>query len=66
MELPHELDPKEHYFPPPPGQRCLVEATVARTMVSSPAPTAGEVDRLYCQLKEIHAIGAMQLAEHAH
>jgi hypothetical protein len=39
---------------------------VARAMVSSPPPTADEVDRLYRQLKEIHAVGAAQLAEGAH
>jgi hypothetical protein len=45
--------------PPPRGQGGLGEATV----VSSPPPTISEVDRLYRQLMEIHAIGATQLAE---
>jgi hypothetical protein len=53
-------------LPPPGGQWGLVEATVVRAMVSSPSPTADEVDRLYCQLTEIHAIGATQFAECAH
>jgi hypothetical protein len=34
-------------------------------MASSPPPTTDEVDMLYYQLTEIHAIGATQLAEYA-
>jgi hypothetical protein len=48
---------------PPYGQLGLAEATVARAMVSSPPPTTGEVDRLYHQLTEIHAISATQVVE---
>jgi hypothetical protein len=42
----------------PHGQWGIAEATVARATVHSPLPTVGEVDRLYRQLMEIHAIGA--------
>jgi hypothetical protein len=40
----------------------LAEATVAKAMSFPPPPTTDEVDRLYRQLREIHAIGAAQLA----
>jgi hypothetical protein len=49
------------HLPPTPTPRAqwgLAEATVAGAMVSSSPPTAGEVDRLYRHLMEIHTIGA--------
>jgi hypothetical protein len=42
------------------------EATVTRAPSASPLPTADGVDKLYCELMEIHAIAAAQLAECAH
>jgi hypothetical protein len=39
---------------------------MAKATSFSPLPTAGEVYRLSCQLVEIHAIGAAQLAECTH
>jgi hypothetical protein len=44
---------------PSPRSGGLAEATVARAIVSSPPPTIDEVDILYHQLMEIHAIDAM-------
>jgi hypothetical protein len=44
----------------------LAEATMAKATSFSPLPTIDEVDRLYHQLAEIHAIGAAQPAECAH
>jgi hypothetical protein len=42
----------------PRSQWGLAEATVAKAMGFPPLPTANEVDTLYHQLAEIHAIGA--------
>jgi hypothetical protein len=39
------------------------EAVVAKAPSTSPLPTADEVDKLYHQLAEIHAIAIAQLAE---
>jgi hypothetical protein len=39
---------------------------MSRDMVSSPPPTADDVDRLYRQLIEIHAIEGAQLVECSH
>jgi hypothetical protein len=41
----------------------LAEATMAKATSFSPPPTTDEVDRLYCQLAEIHAISNAQLME---
>jgi hypothetical protein len=49
--------------PPPRGRWGLAEATMDRATVSSPPPTADDVDKLYHEPTEIHAIGAAQLAE---
>jgi hypothetical protein len=42
------------------------EAAAARPQKASPLPTAVGVDKMYCQLPEIHAITAAQLVECAH
>jgi hypothetical protein len=39
------------------------EAPVAKVLSASPLLSADEVDKMYHQLAEIHAIVAMQLAE---
>jgi hypothetical protein len=44
----------------------MAEATKAKAMSFSPPPTTGEVDRLYHQLEEIHAISTTQLVECTH
>jgi hypothetical protein len=49
--------------PPPRGRWGLAEATMDGATVSSPPPTADDVDKLYREPTEIHAIGAAQLAE---
>jgi hypothetical protein len=53
-------------LPPPHRQGGLAEAIVARAMISSPPHTVDEVDRLYHQMTETHAIDAVQLAECTH
>jgi hypothetical protein len=50
----------------PHHQGGLTKATKAKAVSISPPPTADEVDRLYRQLAEIHAISAAQLAECTH
>jgi hypothetical protein len=44
----------------------LAEATVTKALSILPPPTTNEVDKLYHQLAEIHAIFATQLVECAH
>jgi hypothetical protein len=39
------------------------KADVARTPKGSHPPTADEVDKMYCQLVEMHALTVAQLAE---
>jgi hypothetical protein len=39
------------------------ESAMASPSRASPPPTTDEVDRMYCQLVEIHAIIATQLVE---
>jgi hypothetical protein len=58
---PLELDLEERYTPR--TRWGLAEAT---PMAFSTPPTIDEVDMFYRQLIEIHAIGAMQLAECVH
>jgi hypothetical protein len=41
---------------PPRGRWGLTEAAVVKAVASSPPPTTDKVDRIYCQLTEIHAI----------
>jgi hypothetical protein len=53
----------EGWVTTPRSRGALAEATMAKAMSFPPPPTGDEVDRLYHQLAEIHAIGAAQLAE---
>jgi hypothetical protein len=42
------------------------EAVAARPLKASPPPTVDGVDKMYCQLAEIHALAATQLVECIH
>jgi hypothetical protein len=42
------------------------EAVAARPLKASPPPTVDGVDKMYCQLGEIHALAATQLVECIH
>jgi hypothetical protein len=60
--LPSKLKARERL--PPPAMKG--GQAVTKALNASPPPTANGVDKLYHQLKEIHIIAAMQLAECTH
>jgi hypothetical protein len=49
--------------PPVSGEGCQAKHVVAKPLSASPKLTTNGVDKMYCQLVEIHAIATMQLVE---
>jgi hypothetical protein len=45
------------------GEGCQAKHVVAKPLSASPKLTTNGVDKMYCQLAEIHAIATMQLVE---
>jgi hypothetical protein len=52
--------------PPTSREGGQAKAAVAKPPSASPPLTTDEVDKMYCQLAEIHTIATVQLAECAH